>query len=64
MPMVDHMQAAAHAREAIYSVRKGTGFRSRAEAIQSKHGSRKAGLPQTESRPRKPKTKSQAEFDF
>lgn len=64
MPMVDHMKAAARAREAIYSVRKGAGFRTKADAIQSKHGSRKAGLPQTERRPRKPKVKSQAEFDF
>ena len=64
MPMVDHMQAAAHAREAIYAVRKGASFRTRADAIQSKHGSRRAGLPETGRRPRKPKPKSQAEFDF
>lgn len=63
-PMVDHMQAAAQAREAIYSVRTGAVFRAKADAIQSKHGSRKSGLPQTERRPTRRKPSAQTEFDF
>jgi deoxyribodipyrimidine photo-lyase len=63
-PMVDHMQAAARAREAIYSVRTGAVFRAKADAIQSKHGSRKSGLPQTERRPTRRKPSAQTEFDF
>jgi deoxyribodipyrimidine photo-lyase len=43
-PMVDHVAAAAHARERIYAIRKGTPFRDAADAIQARHGSRRAGL--------------------
>ncbi|MEM8616879.1 MAG: FAD-binding domain-containing protein, partial [Pseudomonadota bacterium] len=45
MRLVDHVEAGRHAREAIYARRKGAGFRSKATAIQSRHGSRKAGIP-------------------
>jgi deoxyribodipyrimidine photo-lyase len=63
-PLVDHMQAAASARAAIYGVRKGQAYRSTADAIQSKHGSRKSGLPPTERRPSRRKPTTQAKFDF
>jgi deoxyribodipyrimidine photo-lyase len=58
------MTAAANARERIYAVRKGNAHRSVADAIQSKHGSRKSGLPPTERRPARRKAAAQTEFDF
>ncbi|MBU6156944.1 MAG: deoxyribodipyrimidine photo-lyase [Alphaproteobacteria bacterium] len=63
-PIVDHMQAAARAREAIYAVRKGPAYRATADVIQSKHGSRKSGLPPTGRRPARRKATAQTEFDF
>jgi len=44
-PIIDHRQAARSAREKVWSIRKGTDFRKRANAIQDKHGSRKSGIP-------------------
>ncbi len=46
-PMVDHVAAAAEARMRIYGVREGRAFRDAADAIQERHGSRRAGLPPT-----------------
>jgi deoxyribodipyrimidine photo-lyase len=62
--LVDHVSAAASAREAIYGVRKGGAYREAANAIQHKHGSRKSGLPPTERRKTASKNKSQTEFKF
>jgi deoxyribodipyrimidine photo-lyase len=64
-PVVDHVAAAARAREAIYGLRKGEGFRAVAQEIVAKHGSRKSSLPNSERRAtarRKPS--GQASFDF
>ena len=47
MPIVDHMEAARTARQRIYGARKGENFRKAADAIQSKHGSRKSGIAMT-----------------
>ena len=47
LPIVDHMQAARDARQKIYGARKGTEFRRAADAIQTKHGSRKSGIQAT-----------------
>ncbi|MEL6236253.1 MAG: deoxyribodipyrimidine photo-lyase [Pseudomonadota bacterium] len=44
-PIVDHLAAAKSAREPIWAVRRGSQFRAEASAIQSKHGSRKSGIP-------------------
>jgi len=44
-PVVDHLSAAKEAREKVWAVRKGPAFRGRAADIQSKHGSRKSGVP-------------------
>lgn len=44
-PIVDHLGAAKEAREKVWAVRKGQAFRGTAAEIQSKHGSRKSGLP-------------------
>jgi deoxyribodipyrimidine photo-lyase len=46
-PIVDHEAAAAEARARVYGVRKGRDFRDAADAIQERHGSRRAGLPPT-----------------
>jgi deoxyribodipyrimidine photo-lyase len=43
-PIVDHLQAAREARERVWGVRRGPGFRERADAIQERHGSRRSGL--------------------
>lgn len=51
-PIVDHLQAAKHARERIWAVRKGDKFRKEADAVFLKHGSRKAN------RDRRPNAKS------
>ena len=53
LPIVDHMEAAREARQKIYGARKSSDFREAANAIQSKHGSRKSGLTQTAKKPRK-----------
>jgi deoxyribodipyrimidine photo-lyase len=57
-PIVDHAKAAAAARDALHSVRKGAGHRTTASRIAEKHGSRKAGMPMTgqKSRRRAPNT--------
>ena len=47
LPIIDHMQAARDARQKIYGARKGMDFRKTADAIQTKHGSRKSGMPMT-----------------
>jgi deoxyribodipyrimidine photo-lyase len=54
-PLVDHEDAARAARAAITAIRRGPGHAAPARAILVKHGSRKAGLPDTSRRraPRK-----------
>lgn len=44
-PIIDHLAAAKLAREQIWAVRRKPEFRSIASAIQTKHGSRKSGIP-------------------
>lgn len=44
-PIVDYLAAAKEAREKVWAVRRGSGFKSSAKAIQNKHGSRKSGIP-------------------
>jgi deoxyribodipyrimidine photo-lyase len=44
-PIVDHMQTAREARQRIYAVRNSKQFAAEADDIQSRHGSRKSGLP-------------------
>ncbi len=41
LPIVDHMQAAREARQKIWAVRRGDGFRTEAQAINARLGSRK-----------------------
>ena len=54
-PVVDHMQAARNARQKIWAVRRGAGFRAEASEIQGKHGSRKSGMHTTGRRRRRSK---------
>ena len=54
LPVVDPIEAARIARDRIWAVRKGGDFAQAADAIQQRHGSRKAGLPPT-TRPRREK---------
>ncbi|MEM7616654.1 MAG: FAD-binding domain-containing protein, partial [Pseudomonadota bacterium] len=51
-PIVDHLEAAKAARQRVWGVRSNAAFRSKADAIQDKHGSRKSRIPM---RGRKPK---------
>jgi deoxyribodipyrimidine photo-lyase len=46
-PVVDEKAAVAHAKERMYGLRAQPAARAEADAIQDKHGSRKAGLPRT-----------------
>lgn len=43
-PVVDHLSSAKEAREKVWAIRKGGDFRSTAQTIQEKHGSRKSGI--------------------
>ncbi|MBA4285528.1 MAG: deoxyribodipyrimidine photolyase [Xanthomonadaceae bacterium] len=52
LPIVDPVDAARVARERIWAVRQRADFGATADAIQARHGSRKAGLPPT-TRPRR-----------
>lgn len=64
-PIVDHVAAAAQAREAIYGLRRSAGFRAVAQEIVAKHGSRKPGLPDAERRAKAARnTSRQGSFDF
>jgi deoxyribodipyrimidine photo-lyase len=62
--LVDHVVAARRAREAVYSVRTGGAYFEAAGAIQRKHGSRRAGLPSAERRPRRKPDPPQGELEF
>jgi deoxyribodipyrimidine photo-lyase len=44
-PIVDHIAAARAARDRIWALRQGAEFAAAADAIQAKHGSRRAGVP-------------------
>jgi deoxyribodipyrimidine photo-lyase len=64
-PIVDHVAAAARAREAIYGLRRGAGFRAVAQEIVAKHGSRKSGLPPAERKAKAArKASTQRSFEF
>ncbi|HAJ47837.1 MAG TPA: deoxyribodipyrimidine photolyase [Alphaproteobacteria bacterium] len=66
VPIVDHVAAATRARDAIYTLRKGAGFRAVAQEIVAKHGSRKSGLPPAErrARPARKAAPGQGSFEF
>ncbi|MDX5593232.1 cryptochrome/deoxyribodipyrimidine photo-lyase family protein [Pseudovibrio sp. SPO723] len=66
LPIVDHMTAAKEARQKLWAVRKGEPFRSQANAIQQKHGSRRSGIAQINRRTTKAANskKNQMSFPF
>ena len=43
-PVVDHLEAAKAARARVWAIRKGAAYRTEADAIQRKHGSRRRGV--------------------
>jgi deoxyribodipyrimidine photo-lyase len=49
-PIVDPRLAGREARDRVWAVRRGEAFHRQADAIQARHGSRKAGLARTGSR--------------
>ena len=52
LPLLDVQAAARQARERVWAVHRRADYRREADAIQSRHGSRRAGLPATGKRPR------------
>jgi len=44
-PVFDHLTAARFARDRVWAVRRGPAFRAEAQRLQTKHGSRKSGIP-------------------
>jgi len=50
LPLVDAVEAAARARAELWAIRRRPGFAELADAIQEKHGSRKAGVPRPDRR--------------
>ncbi|MFZ9405970.1 MAG: FAD-binding domain-containing protein [Burkholderiaceae bacterium] len=46
-PIVDERRALEHAKSVMYGLRKQEGFRNEADRVQSRHGSRRSGLPST-----------------
>ena len=49
-PIVDCAESARQAKECIFAIRRSAGFDHHADAIQRRHGSRRAGLPSTSRR--------------
>lgn len=66
--IVDLQASATAAKDRIYGLRRGVGFREAADVIQVRHGSRKSGLPMTGSTRDGPRRRSpsnqQLEFDL
>ncbi len=66
-PIVDNAAAAKFARDALYTVRKGSNHKQAAQVIVAKHGSRKAGgakTGRTGQKRSKPASSKQLAFDF
>lgn len=64
-PVVDYLSAAKDARDKIWAVRREQGFRAKADAIQDRHGSRKANIPQVGRRPKpRAQTKAKDQLDL
>jgi deoxyribodipyrimidine photo-lyase len=64
LPLVDHEQAARDARAAITAIRRDPAHAAPARAIIAKHGSRKAGLPDTSRRPKAAAPAAQGRLDL
>ena len=60
MPIVDWQQAAAQARDRLWSLRRERGFADLADAIQQRHGSRRSGLRASSQRGRRQRGRAAA----
>ncbi|MFO7854291.1 MAG: FAD-binding domain-containing protein [Paracoccaceae bacterium] len=60
-PLVEPVQAAKAAKDRIFALRRGDGFRRQADAIQAAHGSRRSGLPQVGSKTRQAARRREAQ---
>lgn len=63
-PLVDHAQAARDAKAAITAIRRDPAHAGLARTIVAKHGSRKAGLPDTARRRKTPAMTNQGKLDL
>jgi deoxyribodipyrimidine photo-lyase len=63
-PLVDHVQAARDAKAAISAIRRDPAHAGPARAIVAKHGSRKAGLPDTSRRRKAAAVNNQGQLDL
>ncbi|MCU0891790.1 MAG: deoxyribodipyrimidine photo-lyase [Sandarakinorhabdus sp.] len=63
-PLVNHEQAAREAKAAITALRRDPAHAAPARAIVARHGSRRAGLPSTEGRRKKPAETMQGQLDL
>ncbi len=57
-PVVDERSALKHAKDTMYGLRQTPEARAEADAVQARHGSRKAGLPSTAGKPRQPRKRT------
>ena len=63
-PMIDHEQAARDAKAAITAIRRDPAHLGPARAIVAKHGSRRAGLPDTTLRRKTAAVNNQGQLDL
>ncbi|MCA2999597.1 MAG: deoxyribodipyrimidine photo-lyase [Rhodocyclaceae bacterium] len=66
-PIVDHLAAAAFARETLWALRKGDGVRAEAQRVYQKHGSRnpaREGMPKRRKGEAESKVPAQISLDF
>jgi deoxyribodipyrimidine photo-lyase len=63
-PLIDHVQAARDAKAAIAAIRRDPAHAAPARAIVARHGSRKAGLPDTSRRRKTPAVTTQGQLDL
>ncbi len=64
LPIVDWLQAAAQARDRLWALRRERGFAETADAIQQRHGSRRAGLRPPGRRRRSSESDQQLQLDL
>jgi deoxyribodipyrimidine photo-lyase len=62
-PIVDERAALADIKARLYALRQTGPAREEADAIQARHGSRKAGLPPSAGRPARPRRERAATPD-
>ena len=63
-PIVDHLNAAKRAKDNIWGIRVKSNFRTSANAINNKYGSRKSGIPMQGRQKHKSRVLDQLSFKF